>query len=147
MGRWPKQEIEEAFHHYESVVEQCGACVNWDAYADLFVENAEYYDDVWPPRKSREKIRGWLKEMFAPYPNNQIRYFPTQWYIIDEERGWVVCEFMNRMVDPGDGSVHQIKNYTRLKYAGNNMWSFQEDQYNPGSFAKMIEGWLKAKGK
>jgi hypothetical protein len=76
-----------------------------------------------------------------------IHYFPTQWYIIDEERGWIVCEFMNRMVDPGDGSVHQVKNYTRLEYAGNNMWSLQEDQYNPAAFARMIEGWLKARGE
>jgi len=147
MGKWAKDEIERAFCHYEEVVERCGKSVDWDAYVDLFTEDAEYYDDVWEPRKRREAIRRWLKERFATYPADQIRYFPTQWYIIDEERGWVVCEFMNRMVDPGDGSIHQVKNYTRLKYAGNNMWSFQEDQYNPAAFAKMVEGWLQVKGE
>jgi len=147
VSQWTRDEIEQAFRHYEKVVEQCGKTVDWNAYADLFTEDAEYYDDVYEPRKGREAIRQWLKDCFAIYPADQIRYFPTQWYIIDEERGWIVCEFINRMGDLGDGSIHQCKNYTRLKYAGNNMWSFQEDQYNPEVFAKMVEGWLKAKNE
>ncbi|MBW2420058.1 MAG: hypothetical protein JRH19_16060 [Deltaproteobacteria bacterium] len=50
------------------------------------------------------------------------------------------------MVDPGDGKIYQQKNYARLKYAGNDKWSFQEDQYNPAAFQSMLQDWLKAKG-
>ena len=74
-------------------------------------------------------------------PNNQMKHFPIEWYIIDEERGWVVAQVWNRMVDPGDGSLHQAYNFTLLKYAGDNMWSYEEDVYNPKPFGEMIERW------
>ena len=74
-------------------------------------------------------------------PNDQMKFFPIEWYIIDDERGWVVCQVWNRMVDPGDGSLHQEYNFTLLKYAGNNLWSYEEDIYNPAGFGKMIKGW------
>ena len=47
MGKWARDEIEGAFRHYEEVVEKCGRSVDWDAYADLFTEDAEYYDEMY----------------------------------------------------------------------------------------------------
>ena len=76
-------------------------------------------------------------------PNDQMKYFPVEWYVIDEEKGWVVAQIWNRMVDPGDGSLHQAYNYTLLKYAGNGKWSHEEDIYNPAHFQTMLVGWLK----
>jgi hypothetical protein len=49
------------------------------------------------------------------------------------------------MADPGDGSVHQAYNFTLLKYAGNGKWSYEEDIYNPASFASMVKGWVDTK--
>jgi hypothetical protein len=49
------------------------------------------------------------------------------------------------MVDPGDGKIYEQKNYSRYKYAGNNMWSEAEDQYNPAALVKMHKAWLAAK--
>ena len=35
------------------------------------------------------------------------------------------------MKDPGDGSVHESPNLSVLKYAGDGLWSYEEDAYNP----------------
>ena len=47
--------------------------------------------------------------------------YPSSWHVIDEERGRIVCEILNRMQDPGDGSIHQAANITILTYAGDNL--------------------------
>ena len=57
----------------------------------------------------------------------------------------MVCQVWNRMVDPGDGSLHQAYNFTLLKYAGRGLWSYEEDIYNPAHFQQMIRGWFQAK--
>ena len=67
--------------------------------------------------------------------------------MIDEERGWVVCQVWNRMADPGDGSVHQAHNFTLLKYAGDGLWSYEEDVYNPAKFTEMLGGWQTRKAE
>ena len=46
------------------------------------------------------------------------------------------------MADPGDGSVHEADNVTILHYAGDGLWSYEEDVYNPAHFATMVQGWL-----
>jgi hypothetical protein len=81
----------------------------------------------------------------AEPPNHDMKYFPVEWYIIDEEKGWVVAQIWNRMVDPGDGSCHQAYNFTLLKYAGRGLWAYEEDIYNPQPFQDMIRGWFAAK--
>jgi hypothetical protein len=78
-------------------------------------------------------------------PGRDMPEFPIEWYVIDEERGWVVCQVWNRMRDPGDGSVHQEYNFTLLKYAGDGKWSYEEDIYNPMRFGAMVAGWEAAK--
>jgi hypothetical protein len=81
--------------------------------------------------------------MSAPI-NKDMNAFPVQWYLIDEDRGWVVCSIANRMADPGDGSVHEADNWTKLHYAGNGLFSLEEDMYNPNEFGQMITGWKTA---
>ncbi len=145
MGKWSRDEIDTAFQHMLDVINKCAVECEWNPYVDLFSEDAEYHDDVFPPRIGRDAIREWLTGIFETYPQNQMRYFPVTWYIIDEERGWVVVEFQNRMLDPGDGKIHQAKNFTLYKYAGNNQWSLEEDQYNPAALAAMLKEWVRVK--
>jgi hypothetical protein len=42
------------------------------------------------------------------------------------------------MRDPGDGSIHQAANLSVLKYAGDDLWSYEEDAYNPMNFLPMV---------
>ena len=69
------------------------------------------------------------------------------WALFDEYRGYVACEFRMRMADPGDGSVHESSCFSILHYAGNGLWSYEEDKYDPAELEAMIAGWVAAKAR
>jgi hypothetical protein len=47
------------------------------------------------------------------------------------------------MQDPGDGSIHEAANITILTYAGDNLFSKEEDVYNPAKFTEVISTWAR----
>jgi hypothetical protein len=140
-----RQEIEDAFANYQAVAAKAAAANEWRAWADLFTEDAEYVEHHFGRFHGREAIFNWITSTMHTPPNDEMNAFPIEWYVVDDQKGWVVCCVQNRMRDPGDGSVHQEANWTLLKYAGANQWSYEEDMYNPIEFGKMIEGWFAAK--
>ena len=77
------------------------------------------------------------------FPGNTMTSFPIAWHVVDEPSRRVICEVRNLMPDPGDGSVHEASNLTILTYAGDGLWSREEDVYNPMRFAQMAVGWAK----
>ncbi len=143
MARWTRLEIEQAFENYQAVALEAGVSGDWNAWADQFTLDATYNEHLFGVMGGREAIRSWISRTMAQNPD--MKYFPVEWYIIDEQRGWVSCQVWNRMVDPGDGSLHQAYNFTLLKYAGSGQWSYEEDIYNPTHFQTMIKNWKKAK--
>ena len=147
MGKWTRDEIEEALDNYKEIALESGTSGDWNAWADLFTEDAVYVEHLFGTLGGREAIRRWITRTMSQYPNDQMQYFPWEWYVIDEARGWVVCQVWNRMVDPGDGSLHQAYNFTLLKYAGGGLWSYEEDIYSPTPFQHMIKGWLETKDR
>jgi hypothetical protein len=145
MGRWKRKEIEKAFEDYQQAALRAGTSGDWNGWADLFTEDATYVEHLFGTFGGREAIRKWITTTMSSYPNREMKYFPIEWYVIDEERGWVVCQVWNRMEDPGDGSLHQAYNFTLLKYAGGGLWSYEEDIYSPAPFQEMVTGWLARK--
>jgi hypothetical protein len=145
MGRWSRAELEDAFDLYRRTALEAGTSGNWNPWADLFTEDATYVEHLFGTFGGREAIRRWITKTMAMSPNHEMKYYPVEWYVIDEERGWVVAQIWNRMVDPGDGSCHQSYNFTLLKYAGGGKWSFEEDVYNPKHFGDMLRGWSEAR--
>jgi ketosteroid isomerase-like protein len=145
VGRWSRAELEEAFARYQEAALTAGRTGDWSAWADQFTEDATYIEHHYGTMGGREAIRRWITETMSSFPGRDMPHFPIEWYVIDEDRGWVVCQVWNRMADPGDGSIHQQYNFTLLKYAGNGRWSYEEDIYNPASFATMVQGWMARK--
>jgi hypothetical protein len=137
--------LEDAFAEYRRTALHAGTTGDWDAWADLFTEDATYVEHLFGSFGGREAIRRWITTTMAQAPNQDMKFFPVEWYVIDDEKGWVVAQIWNRMVDPGDGSLHQAYNFTLLKYAGNLQWSYEEDIYNPAQFRDMIRGWMEKK--
>jgi hypothetical protein len=138
MGQWSRDEIESEFDRQKQVVVEIGRSWDWSRFADQFTEDATYVEHSFGTMHGREQIRDWIVSTMNVYPGKEMPFFPTSWYSIDEGRGWVFCEFLNRMKDPGDGSIHERPNLSVLKYAGNGLWSYEEDAYNPLNFLPMV---------
>ena len=145
MGRWTREELEEEFEKYQARALKAATTHDWREWADQFTEDATYIEHHYGTLGGREAIYNWIQSTMDAPINNEMIYFPIEWYMIDEEKGWVVCQVWNRFADPGDGSVHQAYNFTLLKYAGNGKWKFEEDIYNPETFGQMVGGYLRRK--
>ena len=142
MGRWSRDEIKSAFNHHQEMVVEIGKSWDWSRYADLFTEDATYKEHALGIFEGREQIREWIVSQMDKFPGSEMPLFPTSWHSIDEDKGWVFCEVLNRMRDPGDGSIHESANLTVLKYAGDELFSYEEDAYNPLNFVTMLQGYI-----
>jgi hypothetical protein len=138
-----RAELEAAFEHYQQTVRRAAASGDWTLFADLFTEDADYNEHAYGRFQGRDAIRDWVVGTMTSFPGNCMTSFPMGWHVIDEDRGWIVCEVLNRMADPGDGSVHQEPNLTILHYAGGNLFGYEEDVYNPARYLPMVIGWAR----
>jgi hypothetical protein len=138
-----RDELEDAFAHYQRQVAKAAETGDWNHFAELFTEDADYDEHAFGVLKGREQIRRWVIGTMTSFPGNAMVSFPPAWYVLDPERGWIVCDVRNLMRDPGDGSVHEASNYTRLVYAGEGLFSFEEDVYNPVRFQQMAVRWAR----
>lgn len=141
MGRWSREEIEEAFDRYRAAALVGGTTGDWSDWADCFTEDCTYKEHLYGTLGGRAAVLRWITETMSTYPGDRMPYFPVEWYVVDEDRGWIVCQVWNRMADPGDGSLWQEYNLTVLHYAGGGRFSYEEDIYNPHHFATMLAGW------
>ena len=145
MGKFSRAEIEDAFRHFQEAADRSAKSGDWREWSECFTEDAEYYEHHYGRFSGREAIYQWIQTTMHEPINEDMRSFPVEWYVIDEDRGWILCSVINEMVDPGDGSKHGEANWTKLHYAGDGLFSYEEDMYNPNDFGEMIKGWLKAK--
>ncbi len=136
-------ELEAAFEHYQATVRRAYAERDWTLFAGLFTDDADYLEHAYGRFAGRAEIEAWAVRTMTSFPGNAMVDFPVGWAVLDEDRGWIVCEIENVMPDPGDGSVHQSPNLTILHYAGNNLFSYEEDVYNPMRFMTMVAGWAR----
>ncbi|MCW2497417.1 nuclear transport factor 2 family protein [Jatrophihabitans sp.] len=136
-----RDELEQAFAHFQSEVVKAAATPDWDLFANLFTADASYYEHAYGRFQGRDQISAWARRTMSSFPGSAMPGFPVAWHVVDTDRGWVVCEIRNVMLDPGDGSVHEASNITILHYAGDNQWSYEEDVYNPQKFLDMVRAW------
>lgn len=136
-----RRELEAEFDTYVARGVEAGRSGDWSPWADQFTDDAVYVEHLFGRFEGREAIRSWITSTMSEFPNNQFTSFPIEWALFDEDRGWIVCEVQNRLNDPGDGTVFQASNFTRLVYAGDGQWSYEEDVYNQQSMADAVRRW------
>lgn len=145
MGRWSRQELEEAHERYVTVANAAAAARRWDPWVELFTEDVVYVEHLFGRFEGRQAVREWITATMAKWPNSEMTAFPHDWCVCDEERGWWICQIENRFGDPGDGGVYQAPNITILHYAGDGRFSREEDVYNPAAFAEVVARWSAAR--
>lgn len=77
------------------------------------------------------------------YPGRVMTGFPLAWQVVDPETSRLICEVRNPMPDPGDGTLLEESNLTIMTYAGDGLFSCEEDVYNPLRFHAMSMTWAK----
>jgi hypothetical protein len=138
-----RAELEDAFEHYQATVRRATAERDWTLFAALFTGDARYVEHAYGTLTGRGEIEAWAVRTMTNFPGSAMVAFPINWAVLDETRGWIVCEVGNVMPDPGDGSRHESPNVTVLHYAGNNLFAYEEDVYNPMRFVTMVAGWAR----
>ena len=124
MTQWSKAELDDAFRTYWRV----GAVgEDWNAWCDLFTDDALYIEHMYGNMRGRENIRGWIVPVMAKYLEIYTGY---EWHTVDEERGRVILYVQNRRDHPSGTGTCDFPGVTILDYAGNGRWSQEEDYYS-----------------
>ena len=144
MAQFAREEIQAAFDRYVAAATAAGRSGDWRPWVECFTPDVHYIEHLFGEFRGREALLEWITKTMSAWPVTQMQEFPWDWYTIDAEQGWVVGQIQNRFVDPGDGKVYQAPNWTRLVYAGDGLFSSEEDVYNPAEFTEMIEAWTAA---
>ncbi|HVH54253.1 MAG TPA: nuclear transport factor 2 family protein [Actinomycetota bacterium] len=134
-----------ALDHYSSTVNRCSASGDWAPYADLFTEDVVYYEHGYGIMNGREEVREWIVKVMEPFPHMR---FPHSWVAFDEANGAMVMEIRNMLDHPTEpGKEFWFPNFTRIVYAGDNLFSSEEDIYNPHRDAPgAVLAWMEAGG-
>lgn len=146
MGHFSRDELEQALAHYTGVVEECTRSGDWGPFADLFTEDCTYIEHAYGIFEGREAVRTWIVDVMRPFPHMR---FPTDWIAYDEDSGAIVLGIRNVLDHPTEpGEEFGFPNVTRLVYAGDGLFSSEEDVYNPARDAPRVVGaWMKAGGR
>ncbi|MDN5745697.1 MAG: nuclear transport factor 2 family protein [Nocardioidaceae bacterium] len=136
-------EITEAYAAFHRRVEGFVVSGDWSGYADLFTPDAVYIEHAMGTFTGREEIREWAVRTMTSYPGRLMTEFPLSWQVVDADQDRLVCEVLNPMPDPGDATMLVEPNITIMTYAGDGLFSREEDVYNPLRFHAMAVRWAK----
>ncbi|MCV7065542.1 nuclear transport factor 2 family protein [Mycolicibacterium farcinogenes] len=138
-----REELAAAFETFEQTVDRAAQTQNWDIWADHYTVDVDYIAHAVGTMKGREQVRPWIWKTMTTFPGSYMTSFPSLWSVIDEPTGRIICELDNPMRDPGDGTIISATNISILTYAGDGLWSRQEDVYNPLRFASAARKWCR----
>jgi hypothetical protein len=147
MGKFTRQELQQALAIYNKARDESSRTGDWSIWAGVFTEDAHYIEHAFGEFRGRAAIREWITKVMAPFP---YMTFPQDWVAFDEDTGAIIFQCQNRLDHPTDpnGEPFQFPTWTRMVYAGNGLFSSEEDIYNPLRDAnRVITAWSKAGGK
>jgi ketosteroid isomerase-like protein len=134
-----RAEVEEAWRHFVAV----GDSGDWDAWADLHSEDGVWVEHHLGTYRGREAIRQAILTVMGQAPEME---FPVAWHVIEGAR--VIYYPWQVFPDPaGRGRDYRFGCVTILDYAGDGLWSLQEDLYNPREAEQVMKHWVADGGK
>lgn len=139
MKQFDRSEVEEAYRNFVAV----GDSGDWNAWADLHTEDGRWVEHHLGIFEGREAIQKAILEVMKPVP---MMLFPVDWHVIEGNR--VVYYPWQVMPDPkGGDEVYRFGCVTILEYAGDGLFSRQEDLYNPNEADEVMKRWMRAGGR
>jgi hypothetical protein len=135
---YPIDEVEAAFRSYW----QAGAVnEDWDAWCDVFTDDARYVEHFFGEMVGRETIREWITPiMLDQFPEMYTVY---EWHLAGPD-GRVVVYMQNRRDHPNGTDVLDFPGVTILEYAGDGKFSFEEDFWALGPAQKTSAAYAHA---
>ena len=141
--RFTRAELVDAFATFEATVDAAARTRDGDAWVAHYTPDVDYIEHAMGTMKGRAQVRDWIYKTMTTFPGSHMTSFPSLWSVIDTERGRVIIELDNPMRDPGDGVIISATNISIITYAGDGMWSRQEDIYNPLRFLAASMKWCR----
>jgi hypothetical protein len=138
-------ELTAAYENFKTVSDGCAATADYNAFADMFTADCTYVEHMFGEMHGQDAVREWIVPLMRDPINSQMARYTHDWTVFDEANGRIIFCVRTHMADPGDGSEHSTTNWTRLDYAGNGLFSLEEDIYNPALFGAMLAEWQRAK--
>lgn len=147
MAKYSREELVAAFDKYNQARIKAQETGDWSDWSGCFTEDALYIEHAYGEFRGRQAIHEWITDVMAPFPDMT---FPQDWVAWDDEQGSIVFQCQNRLPHPTepDGEPFQFPTWTRLVYAGDGLFSCEEDCYNPVKDANpVIKAWIEAGGR
>jgi hypothetical protein len=138
-----RDELAAAFATFEQTVDRAVRTKDWDVWVEHYTPDVDYIEHAAGTMTGRDEVRSWIWKTMTSFPGSYMTAFPALWHVIDEPTGRVICELDNPMVDPGDGTIISATNISIITYAGDGLWSRQEDIYNPLRFVSASMKWCR----
>jgi ketosteroid isomerase-like protein len=145
MSEHPPEEARAAADAYVALRERIAAGdAHWTALADLFTDDAVYIDPAWGRVEGIEEIRRFLDESMRGLEDWE---FPIEFVAIEGDDVVVKWD----QVLPGtrpDGTRYRQSGYSRLVYAGDGRFSYEEDLLNMAHVLEDLRtsGWRPGEG-
>ncbi len=102
MGRFSRQELEDAFEHYAEIADRCSETGEWGPFADLFTEDCTYIEHAYGVMQGREQVRSWIVDVMRPFPHMR---FPHDWVAYDDDNDAIVVCIKNLLDHPTEDGV------------------------------------------
>jgi ketosteroid isomerase-like protein len=141
----PPQEIRAAYDRLVATRDRAEkGSIGWEALGAFFTEDAVFIDPAWGRVRGRDAICQFMKESMGGLEG---WVFPRQWTVVEGNR--LVSCWQNRL--PGrraDGSPYEAPGISIMTYAGNGLFSLEEDILNMVHVAELIResGWRPGAG-
>ena len=138
---FPREEVERELHVYRERGNAAVASGDWNPWAAQLTEDSTYLEHHFGRFEGQQAIRDWINGVMQPFPE---MVFPITWYSIEGNR--VTARIPNILPDPkgGGSSEYQFEVNSILHYAGDGMWSYEEDLYNPREAEGIVAAWVAA---
>ncbi len=145
MGRFSEAEVRDAYQQYAKTRERIDAGeLWWDDLRQHFTENAVFVDPAWGRVDGLDAIVQFLQDSMRGLEDWT---FPLEWMAVDGD--YLLTGWQNRL--PGgrpDGSYYQVPGMSRLHYAGDGRFCFEQDLINMVHMLEVMKesGWKPGPG-